>query len=244
MTPIARRQLLIGAAAAGTAGLAFAAEPRRVVEDFGAQRLGALVPMTAGAWIGSDDAGIVPESVDASPLLGQTISRSYVSADRAPVMAVISYHGPDSPELKVHRPETCYTVAGFQVSEPRPIGFDLLPNLVVPAVTFESRRGDRAETVIYWTRVGSEFPQSLFDQRVSFLSQAVRGVRADGLLARLSVIAEPNPPARRRLGEFARALFLASPARSRALLLGPRGAGLLSGAAPSSSRAAPIQAIL
>lgn len=221
---IARRQLLVGSGALLIAGGAFAAEPRRDVADFSRTPLDTLVPLRAGEWVGAVDPNLVPERIDASVDHGQTISRSYQGGGAQPVMLVVSYHGPRSPDLKVHRPETCYAVAGFEGGVPSPIQAPLSRHASVPAVAFTARRAERVETVLYWTRVGDRFPQTLRGQRTDFLLEALRGVRADGLLMRASLIGADPQEGLRTLKAFAAALVDASSAQARILLLGPQAA--------------------
>lgn len=216
-----RRRLLVGGAAIGIAGAAFAAEPRRMVVDFTRTPLAELVPLKAGPWEGAEDPNVVPDRIDNSIDRGQTISRIYAGVGLQPVMLVASYHGPASPELKVHRPETCYTVAGFACETPRPAAIALGRSTSVPSVLFTARREARVETVLYWTRVGRRFPQSLTRQRMDFLVQALHGVRADGLLLRISAIGDDPQQSRKLLEAFAASMVADASAAGRQLLLGP-----------------------
>ena len=219
-----RRQILVGAGALLVAGGALASEPRRNVADFSKTPLETLIPLRAGSWTGAVDPDVVPESVDASVDHGQTLSRRYQGVGAEPVMLVISYHGPQSPDLKVHRPETCYAVAGFEGGVPVAIQAPMQTGGDIPAVTFTARRGDRVETVLYWTRVGDRFPQGLTAQRTDFLSEALRGYRADGLLMRASIISPDRESSIGVLKGFAAALVGAASPRGRTLLIGPRAA--------------------
>ena len=221
-----RRQILVGGGALMVAGAAFAAQPRRRVVDFTRTPLASLVPLSVGPWKGAEDADVVPEQVDASIDHGQTITRRYLGEGVEPIMLVVSYHGPQSPDLKVHRPETCYTVAGFKGGQPYPVQVAVAPSVVVPSVKFTARREQRMETVLYWTRVGDRFPQTLTAQRLDFLGEALHGVRADGLLMRASVIG-PDPAASEAvLTHFAAALVVFASPEGRKLLLGPAGAAI------------------
>lgn len=228
MSAYDRRQVLVGAGALAIAGAAFAAQPRHALVDYSHTPLGSLVPTTIGSWTGVDDSDVVPEQVDASIDHGQTLARRYLGDGVEPVMLVVSYHGPQSPDLKVHRPETCYEVAGFDGGRPRPTKVSLAPAVSVPSITFTARREQRTETVLYWTRVGDRFPQSLSGQRLDFLREAARGVRADGLLMRASMVGPDASASEAVLRRFAAALVGASTSAGRKLLLGPGAAhGLL-----------------
>ena len=219
-----RRQVLVGGAALGIAGAAFAAQPRRSLVDFSHVPLSRLVPLSVGPWSGAVDGDVVPEQVDASIDHGQTLSLRYGGETGGPVMLVVSYHGPQSPDLKVHRPETCYTVAGFEGGRPQATGVAMHAAYTVPSVTFTARREDRIETVLYWTRVGDRFPQTLTEQRLDFVEEALRGNRADGLLMRASIIGADVSASRAVLSRFAQTLVQAASPQGRRLLLGPAGA--------------------
>lgn len=221
-----RRRVIVGAAALTLAGAAVAAEPRRRVVDFTQTHLGDLVPLNVAGWRGSDDANLVPERVDGSLDLGQTITRVYVNPTLPPVMVVVSYHGPGSPDLKVHRPETCYLVAGFTGAEPTPTAVPVSAQRRIAAVKFTAVREKRVETVLYWTRVGNRFPQSLTQQRFDFISQALAGVRSDGLLVRLSAIGSDREAAAIGLITFATAMLRSSTPEGRRLFLGSQGGAL------------------
>ena len=216
-----RRQLIVGASAVAIAGAAFAAQPRRNLVDFTHTPLSRLLPLSVPPWVGTEDEDVVPETVDASIDHGQTLSLRYASAASEPIMLVASYHGPQSPDLKVHRPETCYKVAGFADQGRQVMRTPLGRGLQLPAVTFTARREQRIETVLYWTRVGDRFPQSLSEQRLAFLGEALRGIRADGLLMRASMIGVDPAASVAILTRFGRALVEAASPEGRRLLVGP-----------------------
>ena len=180
-----------------------------------------LIPAQVGARRAFDGSDVIPEKVDSTPVLGQTVSRRYAGAVGPDVMLIVSYHGARSPDLKVHRPETCYKVAGFAVDPTKPIDVLLGRGFLLPAVTFSAQRGPRRESVLYWTRVGRDFPQSLVVQRKDFIAQALTGLRADGLLVRISMLGETPRRNSAILCEFAVDLLEAAGLEARHVLLGP-----------------------
>ena len=220
MTPIDRRRLTIACAALGTAGLAYAAEPRCLFDNGQARRLDDLIPWTIGNRRGRRDDELVPATVDGSSLHEQILMRRYDGGGAASVMFIVSYHGATSPDLKVHRPETCYAVAGFHVGPVSPLTLRVDARDEVRAVTFDAQRGDRRESVLYWTRVAERFPQTLLQQRLAFLQEAARGVRPDGLLVRISIVADEAAQARASTVAFARDLLRAASSPARRWLLG------------------------
>ena len=220
MTTSSRREVLIATASLSVSALAFAAEPRRVSLDFGRDRLTEMIPPRVGMRTGTPDSFVVPESVDAAPSNDDSLSRSYTDAASPPIMLLVSYHAARSRELKVHRPETCYGVAGFDVTARHPVELPWRRGSSVPCVAFQGRRGDRMEVVLYWTRVADSFPQTLSAQRAAFLRQAIAGVRADGLLVRLSTIDTDEVGASARLARFGADLIGSVHGAGRKLLLG------------------------
>lgn len=219
MSGRSRREWMLGAGALGTAALARIADPSRAVGDPRAADLADKIPRVIGSRVGEDDPDVVPDTVDGGARAGQALARRYIEIAASPIMLLIDHHGSDSPELKVHRPETCYAVAGFRTEPSSRLHLDL-DGASVPAAWFSARRGLRFETVLYWTRVGRSFPQTLTAQRLAFIQQAVNGVRADGLLARMSMIGEDRAAHLHQLNRFAADLVRNSP-RARDLLLGP-----------------------
>ena len=216
-----RRRMLVGGTALAAAAGAVAASPRREAVSAPATSLSNLIPAHVGDRRALEDPGVIPERVDAAPSSGETISRRYEGAIGPDIMLIVSYHGARSPDLKVHRPETCYKVAGFVVEPVQPTNVPLDRGVSLPAVFFSSQRGPRRESVLYWTRVGGAFPQSLLAQRTDFIAQALMGLRADGLLVRMSVLGDDFMRHPALLRGFARDLLRATTLDSRRLLLGP-----------------------
>ena len=216
-----RRRFLVGGAALATAAAAVAAEPRRGASTLADGELAQLIPLQVAERQGLDDPSVVPERVDGSGATGQTVSRRYTTASGPAIMLVATYHGSRSPELRVHRPETCYAVAGFSVGSVHAARIPMGAEHALPAVAFLAQRGDRRERVLYWTRVGAEFPQTLESQRLAFVRQALEGYRADGLLMRLSVIEEAWVGNSACLASFGAALLRAVSPPARRLLAGP-----------------------
>ena len=217
---IDRRYALVGGAALATAGLAVAAEPRRVAPALGRLGLAALMPPQVGATQAFPDSDVVPDTVDGALNAGQTVALRYRGPGSRPIMLVMSYYGSRSPDLKVHRPETCYKVAGFEIGPVQPVSIAVAADAVLPAVSFRAVRADRVENVLYWTRVGSAFPQTLTNQRLAFIVQALQGIRADGLLARFSVVDSESERGGANLPDFSRAFLEASSPMGRRLFAG------------------------
>jgi len=83
---------------------------------------------------------------------------------------------------------------------------------------FTASGDSRDETVMYWSRVGAEFPRRWSEQRLAVARANLDKVIPDGLLARLSTVGEDvelNLPIMR---EFVVAMAAAAPPQLRRLL--------------------------
>ena len=79
---------------------------------------------------------------------------------------------------------------------------------------------DRVEQLLYWTRVGAEFPTSSLEQRWSAVRQSFVGSIPDGVLVRLSALALQPAVGMEVLKKFAVELLGAGGAPLRSLLIG------------------------
>jgi EpsI family protein len=187
---IGRRQLLIGAACVTGSGAAWAMTPRRRVSLLGARRLDRITPRTFGDWTSFDTTDLVaptePDSL-ASRIYGQTVARIYRSrATGQGVMLLVAHGDAQTSDLMIHRPEACYPAFGFSIAAIQPVQVDLGHGVTIPAGTMIARLSDRAETVLYWTRLGEYFPQTRRQQQLDRLRTALAGEIGDGVLFRVS----------------------------------------------------------
>ena len=53
-------------------------------------------------------------------------------------------------------------------------------------------RGGYVEQILYWVRVGDQFPTTWIDQRFAMAADSLKGRLPDGVLVRLSTIQEPE----------------------------------------------------
>ena len=235
---LSRRAAFLGLGAALTSGAAFALTPRRHEALLGQARLDDVIPKTVGPWSDASTEGLVlPDATAPSDFYDQVIARVYAADPAsAPVMLLIAYGAAQSGLMKVHRPEVCYTAAGFAILGDHADQVRLTPALTVGARSFLGRREDRGETVLYWTRISDRFPVNQTEQRLVMMQRALQGVIPDGVLVRLSTL-EPDPAkARAALGGFAQALFAAAPPLGRQTLAGSSaGSAGPSSSGPSSS---------
>jgi EpsI family protein len=221
---MSRRDAGLGLLFALTAGVTYARLPRQPVMALEDGTVSSAVPKTAGPWAMVPDASFVLPPEDerkAAAVYEQQLMRSYGTGEAAPIMLLIAYDRTQSGMLMVHRPESCYPGSGFTITDERDVVIPLAPNVVAPGRFLSTVRDVRTEQVLYWTRVGNDFPVSWDDQRRTLAMQNLSGLIPDGVLVRLSVIDADADAALAAMMRFARTLFAASAAPGRALLAGP-----------------------
>lgn len=226
-----RREVLLGGgmllAAAGAAALT----PRHHVELLHGRKLDAIIPAAFGDWVMKPSSAFVlpktPGSL-ADRLYSDTVSRLYVAPDRLPMMMVLAYGNLQSDLLQLHRPETCYAAVGFQISNSVRSALALAPKVAIPWRELTASTENRVEPIAYWTRIGDFLPTDKSEQRAMRFRQQIAGIIPDGILVRLSTVAEPTPATFAELTAFGRALVLAVKPVDRAILIGPTLAGDLS----------------
>lgn len=226
-----RRELLIGGACLGAAGLAYGLIPRRQVSLLGRAKLDTIVPTTFGDWTSRDVADLVAPKVEgslASRLYGETVSRIYQQASSgAEIMMLLAHGDTQSDDLQVHRPEICYPAFGFALSASAPTQLVLGSGVTLPGRRLVAKAQERAENIVYWTRLGEFFPIDGRQQQVARLRTAFRGNVADGLLARFSLLGPDPDAATGTIAQFVRGLVHAvAPDRRQALIGTERAAAL------------------
>jgi EpsI family protein len=228
---IRRRELLLGVPLIAAAGAAVALTPRNRLNLIGDKKLEKAIPLNIGSWmVTPSNAVILPEAREGSlsaQLYEQTVSRLYLSPTEQPVMMVVAYGSTQSDQLQLHRPEVCYTAVGFEISSQQRVEIPVAPPAVLPARELVATSNDRTEPILYWTRIGDYLPASGNEQRFMKLRSEMRGYVADGVLVRLSTVADPTPETFSGLQRFAKAMLDATdPAALPALVGRPLAAAI------------------
>ncbi len=221
---IGRRDAMIGAACVLGSGAAFAMTPLRRVSLLGVRQLEAIVPAAFADWTSVDTTDLVsptePDSL-ASRLYGATIARIYRSAaSNQAVMLLVAHGDIQSDELMLHRPEACYPAFGFTIAASRPVQVDVGKGVTVPARSLVATLPDRAENILYWTRLGEYFPQNRKQQQLDRLRTALAGEISDGVLFRISQDTADTARSFAVMRSFAKALVEAVSQADRPALIG------------------------
>ncbi|WP_448586854.1 exosortase-associated protein EpsI, V-type [Thermaurantiacus sp.] len=230
-----RRDLVLGLPLVVAAGAAYALTPRHRMNLLGDRKLEDVVPTRIADWEVTPSNAVVlpdpPEGSLADRLYDQQLSRLYTSQTELPVMLVIAYGSTQSDLLQLHRPENCYRALGFEITASRRVDLPVA-GVTVPMRALTATASDRIEPILYWTRLGDRLPTTNNEQRLMKLQTEMEGFIADGVLGRVSTVAQPSPEIQAGLERFARALLMAlSPDGREALVGRPLAAGIAAGMA-------------
>lgn len=217
---ISRRNLIIGGVLLSASGIAFARQPEVAVPPIQAKQFRALVPTQFGAWRAIDASDVILPPPDAlrDRIYDNLVTRTFVAPGQAPIMLLLAYNNIQDGMLQVHRPETCYPVGGFNLSETQQVtlGDKAAP---IPANFFTATGPDRVEQVAYFTRLGTAYPQTWIQQRLAVMRANLAGDIPDGMMMRVSLLGPNAVSALTELRDFADGFIAASPPRLRKLLL-------------------------
>ncbi len=219
-----RREILMGAACVLGAGAAYALIPRKRVSLLGAKHVADIVPRTVGDWSSRDVSDLVaPKEEDslASRLYGETVGRVYhQESTGANVMMLLAHGDTQSDDLQLHRPEICYPAFGYWIEKNHLVEVPLAAGAAVPARNLVAQAPDRRETILYWSRLGEYFPTDQRSQHLARTRTSMKGIIADGLLARFSVAGADPAEASATMQHFVIDLIKAVRPADRAALIG------------------------
>jgi len=217
--------------------------PTRFYEP-GPVDLAALVPEQFGDWrivkvaliqqsLTVSESGVADERSFTNPY-DQVLMRTYADSRGNVVMLALAYGKRQGQEIRIHRPELCYSAQGARVS-----GLRLLtPGEVVgrlPSETFTmlGSSPNRLEQVMYWIRLGDKVTKGAFDIRKQVFVQGLRGYIPDGMLVRSSQILRAQSEAGASIATQQRFLndLVAAVAPAKRHLLLPQASSSSAGAA-------------
>lgn len=220
-TPLlSRRHVLIGGALAATSALAFARQPLPYYPRVEKDRFEELVPKAFAGWTVTGSSGVVLPPPDAlsDRLYDNLVTRVYQAAGAPPVMLLLAYNNLQDGVVQLHRPEVCYPVGGYQLSETRKVPIPI-QGRSIPANLFTAESVDRTEQILYFTRLGEAYPRSWSEQRWSVIQANLARKVPDGMLYRVSLLGRDQESAFNVLRRFSAEFVAASPPSLRNLLL-------------------------
>lgn len=227
-SPLTRRSMIAGGLLLGAAGLANSRRPDQPLKMLPGNRpqLNPLFPWKVGNWEYQTSSGLVlpPPDQLSDKLYNAIITRYYASPTDLPVMMLVAYNGTQDGMLQVHRPEVCYPAAGYVVERDFFIPLDAGGGVEVPAHYLAARSVSRHEQLIYWTRIGNDFPIQWWRQHWAVAKENLKGRVPDGVLIRFSTAAPDDETAILTLKRFITPLFRTLKPAARRLLFGDAGA--------------------
>jgi len=188
------------------------------------------IPKQFGRWTFTPNFGLVtptePEGYVetnelAAKIYSQELGRSYSDSDGHTVMLLVAYGPVQNYRLKSHRPEVCYTAAGFRVSN-KSFSEVAYRNGTAPVQVERliTARESRFEPVSYWRRVGNDISNGIFENQITRLKYGLRGLVPDGALVRVSIVGLPADQSYKLQDQFIRDLLNAVDADTRRFLVG------------------------
>lgn len=218
---LTRRHVLMGAALLAASGIALARAPKRRYPDLSEKQFEALFPGSFGDWKTEPVSELVlpPESELADALYQHILTRTYVNSEGMAVMFLAAYNSMQLNNVQVHRPEICYYASGFTIDESEPLIIPVGKNIELPARTVTATQGSRVEQILYWTRIGNDFPQSWSAQRIAMTKANLEGSLPDGLLLRISVITKDRTKAVQGMETFIGDMLANTGPRTRQLMI-------------------------
>ncbi len=217
-----RRHLIIGGTLALASGVTYARMPGQTRKRMKPGTIDPMVPNKIGDWTYAASSGVVlpPSDALSDRLYDNLVTRVYTSPNGPAVMLLIAYSNIQDGLLMVHRPEFCYTAGGYALTPTQPVEINDSAGTRFGANQFIASGPNRTEQVLYWTRIGENFPQSWIQQRVDILRANLAKSVPDGLLARVSLVDGDNVEGFAIAKRFVEALDKASPAALRSILFG------------------------
>jgi EpsI family protein len=183
----------------GAGVLAWAATPRAKMNQDAS--LAQAVPSQFGEWT-ELKTGLTQASLSTNTQGGLTeeqpydevLMRTYGNSKGEQVMLALAYAREQRQEVKIHRPEVCYTAQGYKLLDERDVE---VPQTGSRSGVLGKRllmgSSYRTEAVSYWIRMGSAYPQSGAGARLAILQYGLKGIVPDAVLVRASsIVAKPG----------------------------------------------------
>jgi EpsI family protein len=220
---INRIQVILAALAIlGAAVLAQVLTPRELMaRTSAAPSLDSVIPKQFGVWTlvpqlspvtPAEPEGYVQPDPYSAKIYSQEVGRGYTDGHGNIVMLMVAYGPVQNYRLKAHRPEMCYTAAGFRISDQvgEAVSYrDGAPPIKTTRLIAE--RESRLEPITYWMRVGNDVTNGVVDRQLVRLKYGLRGIIPDGALIRVSTIGLPKEASFKVQDQFIRDLLAAIP---------------------------------
>jgi EpsI family protein len=214
--------ILASIAILGSAVLAEVLAPRELMARTSASAsLEQVIPKHFGTWTlvpeispvtPADPEGYVEPDPYSGRIYSQEVGRGYTDGHGNIVMLLVAYGPVQNYRLKAHRPEMCYTAAGFRISDKTGAAVSYRDGATPIKMTrLIAERESRFEPISYWMRVGNDIANGVVDRQLIRLKYGLRGIIPDGALIRVSTIGLPREASFKLQDQFIRDLLAAIP---------------------------------
>ena len=195
-------------------------------EQLGSPKFDSVVPTQFADWVESEDdvAGFIidPQQKEAlDSLYTQIVSRTYLHKPSGRrIMLSLAYGDNQTFSKQLHRPESCYSSQGFMIEnlhqEPlQAAGHTVTVNRMTAAAS------GRLEQVTYWIRIGDKViggpPRAL---NIARMTMGLKGYVSDGLLFRVSEVADDAKSSDSLQDQFINDLLHALSPAQQAMMIG------------------------
>lgn len=213
---VSRREVVTGLLMASAALVAAARKPNIHMDYLGQHKLDDVIPSRIGRWAFVSNSGLVvpPDDQLQLALYSQLLTRVYTDGNNA-IMLLVAYSAAETGFLQVHRPEFCYTAAGYQLSDFARQGVQLSPSSGFQANSLTATRDGSIEQLLYWVRIGNHIPHSWSEQRLVFAGDNLRRVLPDAALIRVSMVSPDRGAAFAMIDDFVRSMIASVPPNLR-----------------------------
>src|SRR5665213_3638381 len=223
--------ILVSIALLSSAVLADVLAPRELMARASASlNLQQVIPKQFGTWTlvpdfdpvtPADPEGYVKPDAYSARIYSQEVGRTYTDGHGHIVMLMVAYGPVQNFRLKAHRPEMCYTAAGFRISNKTGAAVAYRDGAQPIKLTrLIAERESRFEPISYWMRVGNDISTGVIDRQLIRLKYGLRGIIPDGALIRVSTVGLPQEASYRLQDQFIRDLLAAVPPQDRKFFTG------------------------
>jgi EpsI family protein len=192
------KNIIVGFAMVAAAVLAVVLRPasdntvgQSVAQASKAVDLEQVFPAKFGEWQIDQSLSVIEPPPDVksslSKIYSQTLSRTYVNANRQRIMLSVAYGNGFDKQLDVHRPEYCYRAQGFEVGPYEDQVFrSQLGN--IPVRRLIATQGARVEPITYWITISGKTVSSTLMRKIHKIRRLLTGQVDSGMLIRVSSI--------------------------------------------------------
>ncbi|SOB81084.1 EpsI family protein [Sphingomonas guangdongensis] len=217
-----RRQFVLGGTLLAAAAATVVLKPKRVVAPLEPGLLNAAVPKRIGPYSFLTASGLVlpPQDEITEQIYDQVLTRVYAADGLLPLMLLIAYGSAQDYTLQAHLPEICYPSSGYTLTDLDRVPVQLGDTLQT-ATFLAAERAGTVEQVLYWVRIGAQYPSTLTGERLAVFRANVARTLPDGILVRVSTISPSRREALPQLQSFNRELISSINPLGRRLFFGP-----------------------